>query len=174
MMDEVGEQNVIQVVTDNASNYVKAGKLLAAMRPQLYWTPCAARCIDLMLEDIGNLERVKSCLKMAMFMNAHGASEPAYPTRASTSRGSVHSSTSAPKGKGDAHTFTFSSKAYELIHEDYKEDIRLFEDDGVNEELGIDVDDDKDDKNDFYFSFGGVKDTKLSMLTFDLLLIIKK
>ncbi|GJU68507.1 putative transcription factor/ chromatin remodeling BED-type(Zn) family protein [Tanacetum coccineum] len=71
MVDEVGEQNVIQVVTDNASNYVKAGKLLEATRPHLYWTPCAAHCIDLMLEDIGNLERVKSCLKKAMFMNGY-------------------------------------------------------------------------------------------------------
>ncbi|GJY41374.1 retrovirus-related pol polyprotein from transposon RE1 [Tanacetum coccineum] len=35
------------------------------------WTPCASHCIDLMLEDIGNLERVKSCLKKAMFMNGY-------------------------------------------------------------------------------------------------------
>lgn len=26
MVEEVGEENVVQVVTDNASNYVKAGK----------------------------------------------------------------------------------------------------------------------------------------------------
>ena len=34
MVDEVGEHNVIQVVTDNASNYVKAGKkyLICATR----------------------------------------------------------------------------------------------------------------------------------------------
>ncbi|GJX19136.1 hypothetical protein Tco_0221813 [Tanacetum coccineum] len=417
MVDEVGEQNVIQVVTDNASNYVKAGKLLEATRPHLYWTPCAAHCIDLMLEDIGNLERVKNLHRLAItrfatsfitlaqlhkqrnnlqrmitsdnwvnskwsketagkemvrtilsdgfwrnvayalkltgplvkvlrivdgdkkpamgyiyeamdrlketistsfankevhyrkafeiidrrwdfqlhrplhaaghFLNpqwfydksknvdceeirtglsacirrlvpdlriqdaiadeldlyqkevrmfgdpmairhrstkkrnrlaqgrlndmvfvkynraldrrcknidtadpillkdidesnewlmghmdgeeepatnfvyvdddltwaavdiASGASEPAYPTRASTSRGSVQGSTSAPKGKGTAHTSTSGSKAYGLIDEDYEEDIGLSEDDGVNEELGIDVDDDEDDENDF-------------------------
>lgn len=55
MVEEVGEKNVIQVVTDNASNYVKAGKLLEAKRPHLFWTPCAAHCIDLMLEDIGKI-----------------------------------------------------------------------------------------------------------------------
>ncbi|GJS24148.1 hypothetical protein Tco_0452780 [Tanacetum coccineum] len=65
---------------------------------------------------------------------ASGASEPAYLTRASTSR-----------GKGTAHTSTSGSKAYGLIDEDYEEDIGLSKDDGVNEELGIDVDDDEDD-----------------------------
>ncbi|KAK8677390.1 hypothetical protein V6N13_142932 [Hibiscus sabdariffa] len=58
MVEQVGEQNVIQVVTDYASNYVKVGKLLEAKRPHLYWTPCATYCIDLMLEDIGKLPKL--------------------------------------------------------------------------------------------------------------------
>ncbi|CAI9299642.1 unnamed protein product [Lactuca saligna] len=53
MVEEVGEKNVVQVVTDNTLVYVKAGKLLEAKREHLYWTPCAAHCLDLMLEDIG-------------------------------------------------------------------------------------------------------------------------
>ncbi|GJW01600.1 hypothetical protein Tco_1556851 [Tanacetum coccineum] len=44
---------------------------------------------------------------------------------------------------------TSGSKAYGLIDEDYEEDIGLSEDDGVNEELGIDVDDDEDDEDDY-------------------------
>nr|GEW58050.1 zf-CCHC domain-containing protein/DUF4219 domain-containing protein/UBN2 domain-containing protein [Tanacetum cinerariifolium] len=67
MVDEVGEDNVIQVVTHNATNYVKAD----ATRPNLYWTPCAAHRIELMLEDIKKLERVKSSLKKAMFLNGY-------------------------------------------------------------------------------------------------------
>ncbi|GKA78669.1 hypothetical protein Tco_0785206 [Tanacetum coccineum] len=39
--------------------------------------------------------------------------------------GSVQGSTSAPKGKGTAHTSTSGSKAYGLIDEDYEEDIGL-------------------------------------------------
>ncbi|KAK9698038.1 hypothetical protein RND81_08G078200 [Saponaria officinalis] len=70
MVEEVGEENVIQVISDNASAYVKAGKLLEAKRPHLYWTPCAAHCIDLMLEDIGKIPRVRASLKKAMFINA--------------------------------------------------------------------------------------------------------
>ncbi|KAI3810701.1 hypothetical protein L1987_20323 [Smallanthus sonchifolius] len=72
MIEEVGEKNVIQVVTDNASAYVKAGKLLEGKRKHLYWTPCAAHCIDLMLEDIGKeIPKVKSCIKDAMFANGY-------------------------------------------------------------------------------------------------------
>ncbi|GJY51331.1 hydroxyproline-rich glycoprotein family protein [Tanacetum coccineum] len=53
MVEEVGEENVAQVVTDNADAYVKAGKLIEAARKHIYWTPCAVHCLDLMLEDIG-------------------------------------------------------------------------------------------------------------------------
>lgn len=71
MVEEVGEMNVVQVVTDNASNYVKAGRLLEAKSPHLFWTPCAAHCLDLMLEDIGKIEVVKSAMKKCMFINAY-------------------------------------------------------------------------------------------------------
>ncbi|XP_039001335.1 uncharacterized protein LOC120127510 [Hibiscus syriacus] len=68
MVEKIGEENVVQVVTDNASNYVKAGMMLKATRPYLYWTPCAAHCIDLMLEDIGKILKVQNTLKSAIFM----------------------------------------------------------------------------------------------------------
>ncbi|XLS52131.1 hypothetical protein HN51_012808, partial [Arachis hypogaea] len=51
VVEEVGEENVVQVVTNNAANYKKAGQMLMEKRKNLYWTPCAAHCIDLMLED---------------------------------------------------------------------------------------------------------------------------
>ncbi|WOL07485.1 hypothetical protein Cni_G16227 [Canna indica] len=47
----VGEENIVQVVTDNAANYKAAGEMLMQQRNTLYWTPCAAHCIDLILED---------------------------------------------------------------------------------------------------------------------------
>ena len=31
--------------------------------PTIFWSPCAAHCIDLMLEEIGKLEWVKSCVE---------------------------------------------------------------------------------------------------------------
>jgi hypothetical protein len=51
IIEEVGEDNVLQVVTDNVANYKAAGDLLVQKWKQLNWTPCAAHCIDLMLED---------------------------------------------------------------------------------------------------------------------------
>ncbi|XLR53660.1 hypothetical protein HN51_021928, partial [Arachis hypogaea] len=47
VVEEVGEENVIQVVTDNAANYKAAGEMLMKKRKKLFWTPCAAHCIDL-------------------------------------------------------------------------------------------------------------------------------
>ncbi|GJT32139.1 hAT dimerization domain-containing protein [Tanacetum coccineum] len=274
MVDEVGEQNVIQVVMDNASNYVKDGKLLEATRPHLYWTLCAAHCIDLMLEDIGNLERVKSSApnlqkfairvlsltcsatgyerNWSVFQHIHtkkrnrlaqgrlndmvfvkynraldrrcknidtadpillkdidesnewlighmdgeeepatnfvyfdddltwaavdiasGASEPAYPTRASTSRGSVQGSTSAPKWKGTAHTSTSGSKAYGLIDEDYEEDIRLPKMTGLMRSSGLMSMMTRMMKMTTSLVLG-FRVIKLSMDSFDLLLIIQK
>ncbi|KAL5141500.1 hypothetical protein HKD37_09G024839 [Glycine soja] len=56
MLDDVvkfvGEENVVQVITDNAANFKAAGELLMHTRPHSYWTPCAAHCIDLILEDL--------------------------------------------------------------------------------------------------------------------------
>ncbi|PNY07001.1 HAT family dimerization domain containing protein [Trifolium pratense] len=51
VVEEVGEENVVQIVTNNAANYKAAGELLMNKRIKLFWTPCAAHCIDLMLED---------------------------------------------------------------------------------------------------------------------------
>ncbi|WJX29351.1 hypothetical protein P8452_18003 [Trifolium repens] len=62
-VEEVGESNVVQLVTDNGSNYVLAGKHLQVSRPKIFWTPCAAHCLDLMLEDIGKIPRVSKVVK---------------------------------------------------------------------------------------------------------------
>ncbi|XP_059077416.1 uncharacterized protein LOC131876340 [Cryptomeria japonica] len=55
---EVGVENVVQIITDNAAAYVSAGRILQERHPTLFWTPCAAHVLDLLLEDIGKLEWV--------------------------------------------------------------------------------------------------------------------
>jgi len=60
---EVGVENVVQVITDNAANYVAAGRMLMDRHPTLFWTRCAAHCIDLMLEDIGKISFVKDIVE---------------------------------------------------------------------------------------------------------------
>ncbi|XP_027171779.1 uncharacterized protein LOC113771396 [Coffea eugenioides] len=66
LMDEVvevvGEKNVVQVVTDSESSMKAAGQLLMKKRKNLFWSPCAAHCIDLMLEDIGKMDNVKETI----------------------------------------------------------------------------------------------------------------
>ncbi|KAH6830022.1 hypothetical protein C2S53_001313 [Perilla frutescens var. hirtella] len=71
IIQEVGESNVIQVVTNNTSIYVKAGKMLMIERKHFYWTPCAAHCLDLILEDIGKLLRIKNAIKKCIFTNGY-------------------------------------------------------------------------------------------------------
>ena len=65
VVEEVGVANVVQIITDNASNYVLAGKLLEEKLKTIFWTTCAAHCIDLMLEDIGKLDWVKNTVDHA-------------------------------------------------------------------------------------------------------------
>ena len=57
VIKDVGEANVVQIVTDNGLAFVKAEKLLRK-KYNLYWTSCSAHCIDLMFEDIGKRESV--------------------------------------------------------------------------------------------------------------------
>ena len=65
VVEEIGEENVVQVITDNAPNYVNAKMRLMEKRGRLWWTPCAAHCIDLMLEDIRKLNANANTLAKA-------------------------------------------------------------------------------------------------------------
>ena len=56
VVEEVGEENVIQVVTDNETSFKVAGMLLMEKQKHLFWSPYATHYIDLMLEDIGSMK----------------------------------------------------------------------------------------------------------------------
>ncbi|XP_018453902.2 uncharacterized protein LOC108825058 [Raphanus sativus] len=49
---EAGHENVVKVVTDNASNCVKAGALISAKFPTIFWTPCVVHTLNLALKNI--------------------------------------------------------------------------------------------------------------------------
>jgi len=55
IVDEIGEEHVVQVVTKCVSNLVAAGRMLMEKRTKLFWFPCAPHCLDLILEDIERL-----------------------------------------------------------------------------------------------------------------------
>ncbi|XP_078446769.1 uncharacterized protein LOC144715681 isoform X2 [Wolffia australiana] len=65
VVEEVGVTNVIQVVTNVTETHAMAGKRLSEVYPSLFWNPCAARCVDAMLEDIAKLEPVRVVLEHA-------------------------------------------------------------------------------------------------------------
>lgn len=49
---KVGINNVVQIITDSASNCKKAGRIIEEKYPQLFWSPCVAHCLSLLLKDI--------------------------------------------------------------------------------------------------------------------------
>ena len=50
---------MIQVVTDNASNCRRMGRMLEAEFKHIRWTPCASHGLNLLMKDIGKLDWVK-------------------------------------------------------------------------------------------------------------------
>nr|XP_027124009.1 uncharacterized protein LOC113740668 [Coffea arabica] len=65
IVEMVGSNNVVHLVTDNASNYKAAGSLLSERYPNICWSPCAAHCINLILKDIGEMNDVKAIVSLA-------------------------------------------------------------------------------------------------------------
>jgi hypothetical protein len=64
-IQEIGVHNVVQIITDNAANYVVVGRLLMERNRSLFWTPWAAHCIDLMLENMGKTSFIKEVIDQA-------------------------------------------------------------------------------------------------------------
>ncbi|KAM1717866.1 hypothetical protein ACFX11_025654 [Malus domestica] len=74
-VEEIGPPNVIQVVTNNASNNMAAANMMKKKRPNMFWTSCATHTLNLMLQGIGNLPRFKGVIDKAkaftIFIYAH-------------------------------------------------------------------------------------------------------
>ncbi|PNX78363.1 hypothetical protein L195_g034341 [Trifolium pratense] len=51
-IDEVGAQNVVQVITDNAPVCKAAGSIVESMHPHIFWTPCVVHTLNLALKNI--------------------------------------------------------------------------------------------------------------------------
>ena len=70
IIEEVGEENIVQVVTDNEASFKTDGMLLMEKCKHLFWSPYATHCIDLMLEDIGNMKQIKGTLDQAKMITS--------------------------------------------------------------------------------------------------------
>ncbi|XP_026451192.1 uncharacterized protein LOC113351419 [Papaver somniferum] len=76
VINDVGKENVVQFITDNGSNFKKAGKDLMLEYPNLFWTPCGAHCVQLMLEELGDkLTRIRTAVilgkRLVTYIYAH-------------------------------------------------------------------------------------------------------
>ena len=71
----VGAENVVQVVTDNASNNMGEKVMLKDKRPKIFWTSCATHTINLMVEAVAKLKHFGSTItkakEMTTFLYAH-------------------------------------------------------------------------------------------------------
>ena len=52
IIDEVGRQNVVQVITDKAANCKGAGLLIEAEYDHIFWTPCVVHTLNLAMKNI--------------------------------------------------------------------------------------------------------------------------
>ena len=75
IIKKVGQEMVIQIVTDNGSAFVTAAKLLMK-KFNLYWNLCAAHYIDLIFKDIGKkpsvTDMINNARKITNFIYNHG------------------------------------------------------------------------------------------------------
>jgi hypothetical protein len=58
IVDSIGVDRVMQIVTDNGSNYKKACVQVTREFPKICWQPCAAHIINLLLKSIGKFTYV--------------------------------------------------------------------------------------------------------------------
>lgn len=65
IVELVGKENVVHMVTDNAANYKGDGKKWNEKYPKIYCSPCSAHCLNLILEDIGKMTTVLSCVSFS-------------------------------------------------------------------------------------------------------------
>jgi len=68
-IEEVGENNVVQVVTDIHSE-MRSAKMLTDKRPNIFWTPCAADCIGMIFGDIGCTPLIRKTIAKARLLAA--------------------------------------------------------------------------------------------------------
>jgi hypothetical protein len=76
-IEEVGPQHVVQVITDSAANCKASWETIKAKFPHIICSPCAAHCLDLLLEDWSKLPMasvIKEIADVVTFINGHEGS----------------------------------------------------------------------------------------------------
>ena len=64
IIKQMGPSNVVQIVIDNGSNFKKTSEKIMSKYP-IYWIPCAAHCIDMILKDFGRTKLLEKTVREA-------------------------------------------------------------------------------------------------------------
>ncbi|KAL5727183.1 hypothetical protein ACHQM5_000407 [Ranunculus cassubicifolius] len=65
VIQDLGPENVVQVVMDSALNYVGVGSYIMQNYSTIFCTPCASNCLNLILEDFCKIDWVNRCVLQA-------------------------------------------------------------------------------------------------------------
>ena len=65
VIEWVGPLNVVHIVTDNAANYVAAGRLISQKHKHINWSPCVTHCLNLIFKDISKMDHVAELVRRA-------------------------------------------------------------------------------------------------------------
>ncbi|XP_052177548.1 uncharacterized protein LOC127791604 [Diospyros lotus] len=65
IVEFVGPNNVVHMVTDNGVNYKATGRKLSERYPTIRWSPCATHCINLIMKDMPEMNDVKNVATLA-------------------------------------------------------------------------------------------------------------
>jgi hypothetical protein len=75
VVDEVGHEYVVQLVTDNGANFKKACAMVVEEFTRIVWQPCCAHTVNLMLKDISKfpevVQTVTSAKRISKFLHSH-------------------------------------------------------------------------------------------------------
>ncbi|XP_072087429.1 uncharacterized protein [Arachis hypogaea] len=75
VIEWIDPNDIVHVVTDNAANYVAAGRLINRKYDNIYWSPCAAHCLNLILKDISSMAHISNLAtrasKITVFVYNH-------------------------------------------------------------------------------------------------------
>lgn len=65
VIQEVGPENVVQIIADRNINYGSIDKLIMQNYSTIFWSPCASFCINSMLDDFSKIDWVNQCICQA-------------------------------------------------------------------------------------------------------------
>lgn len=82
IIERIGAENVVQIVTDSAASCKAAGGLITEQYPHITWTACASHVLDLLLEDIGKQSwaagPIRKARKLVKFITNHHMAQALY------------------------------------------------------------------------------------------------